>query len=93
MRELERKIEKMDLHGRRDSHGPIVWADPESGEWFESPGLEGEPLDPDDVDPLLVWEEAVVMDRDRAKSEGYEILGPAKDVPNDRDVVRVRWDR
>ena len=51
---------------------------------------DGEPVDPDDPTTyLLIIEDVVVMERSPAEEHNLEILGPAEDVPNDRDIVRV----
>lgn len=61
----------------RDTHGNLVDGD-------------GEPAEQDsDADLNVVINRGIVMSRERAIEEGRTILGPAEDVPEGRDVVRV----
>lgn len=89
-REIERALE--DIH---DGNGgtetvDVVWCGDGEGEFVDQ---DGEPTEPDpDADTVVVIDETVVMHRDRAEEQGREILGPAEDVPNDRDAVRVASD-
>lgn len=89
--DLKRDLE--DLEAEADGVGSEVflfaYRDPRTGELTTS---DGEPIVPNDRDGLLAVEHTVVMERERAEEHGIEILGPAEDVPNDRDVVRVPSD-
>ena len=92
-RELERELEDLNDTGGSGDTVDVVWRDERTGEYVD---LDGEPTEPDpDTDLLVVMNESVVMSRERAEKEDREILGPAEDVPEGRDVVRVptpRWD-
>lgn len=45
-----------------------------------------------DADTVVVINQRVVMMRERAEAEGYEILGPAENTPPENDAVRVAWE-
>lgn len=66
----------------------VLWRDDRTGGLLDN---DGEPADPDPNAHTIVFDEAVVAYREQAEAEGYDILGPAKDVPHD-DVVRVAAD-
>ena len=67
----------------------VVWRDDRTGELLD---CDGEPADPDPDALMFVINDTVVADRERAEKEGYDILGPAEDVPPGRDAVRVAED-
>ncbi|KOX94239.1 hypothetical protein [Halorubrum tropicale] len=59
-REIERAIEDLDAESIDDDGFSVVFEDTETGEWYEEPDLDGEPLDQDTVDPTIVWRDDVV---------------------------------
>ena len=67
----------------------VVWRDDRTGELLDS---DGEPAEPDPDALMVVFNETVVVDREQAEAEGYDILGSAEDVPPGRDAVRVAED-
>lgn len=56
--------------------------------------VDGELVDAEDhgADQLIIIDDSLVMERERAEHEGREILGPAEGAPEGRDVVRVADD-
>lgn len=67
----------------------MLWRDDRTGELLDS---DGEPADPDPDAQTVIYDQTVVADRERAEKEGYDILGPTKDVPPGRDAVQVAAD-
>ena len=59
-REIERAVDELD--GGDDTVAPeaIVWEHPETGDWYADAEMDGEPLDPDDVDPVMIIQETIV---------------------------------
>ena len=86
-REIERALEDiLDGDGGTETID-VVWRSDEEDEFVDQ---DGKPTEPDpDADTIVVINETVVMHRDRAEEQDREILGPAEDVPDDRDAVRV----
>lgn len=92
-RELERALEELDSDatGSNADRIQVLYRNDRTGELLAERG--GDPADPDpEADLTVVIEQSVVVSRDRAEAEGYEILGPAEDVPDGRDAVRVAWE-
>lgn len=60
-RELARDLEALvdDVDGS-ESGRAVVWSDPETGEWFDTPERAGAPLEKSDVDPAVVWADETV---------------------------------
>jgi hypothetical protein len=61
-REVERRVEAL-LDGTApvaDDRRLVVFADPETGAWYDDPALEGEPIEKSDADPKIVFREEVV---------------------------------
>jgi hypothetical protein len=67
----------------------VVWRDDRTGELLDS---DGKPTEPDPDALMIIFNETVIVDRERAEAEGYDILAPAEDVPPGRDAVRVAED-
>ena len=67
----------------------VLQTDDRTGELLDS---DGDPTDPDPGAFTVVFDGAVVTSREQAEKEGYDILGPAEDVPPGRDAVRVAED-
>jgi hypothetical protein len=63
-----------------------LWRDERTGELVDR---EGNPTEPDPDALMVVFNESVVMTRERAAEQGREILGPATGGPPERDLVRV----
>jgi hypothetical protein len=93
-REIERAVD--DLAGRDgpddDTGGPaIVWETDDGyvdGDGEPVPTTDdGDPVGPS-FGPVIIFKRSLVMRREQAEREGYEILGPAEDAPAD-DAVRV----
>jgi hypothetical protein len=91
-RELERALADLEDAPGTGKKLLVARRDPKTGELTEA--STGEPVDPTDhgAEQLVVIERSVVMDREEAEQAGCEVLGPAKDVPPGRDVVRIVWD-
>lgn len=88
-REIERLLDELEPDGDDDGQ-VVVWEDPETGEWYDTPDRSGESVDPDgEVD--VVVRRSVVMLREDAEEAGREILGPAEgpSIPPENDAVRV----
>ena len=86
-REIERALEDILDGGGGAETIDVVWRGDEEDEFVDQ---DGEPTEPDpDADTVVVIDETVVMDRDRAEEQDRVILGPAEDVPDDRDAVKV----
>lgn len=87
-RDLEDRV--ADLRDRLGGGEKIIVAywDLATGEITD---FDGHPIDPDDhgADKLLILEESVVMEREKAEKEGRKILGPYEDAPDGRDLVKV----
>jgi hypothetical protein len=61
-REIERRFEDL-LEGTdtvADDRHLAVFEDPETGEWYDDPALDGEPIEKTDADPMAVFCEEVV---------------------------------
>ena len=67
----------------------VLSRDDRTGELLDS---DGEPADPDPEACTIICNETVVATRERAEENGYDILGPAENVPPGRDAVRVAAD-
>lgn len=79
-REIERTLEDLKEESETDDNEPplVAYEHPVTGD-LET--RDGEPIDPDDEDCLLlVIEETIVMSRERAEAESREILGPVEDA-------------
>lgn len=83
-REIARSLDGLDSNDT-DDEVVVVWRDERTGELVDEGG---EPVDPDPDVFVIELTETVVMGRERAEEEGREILGPAKDAPQE-NVVRV----
>ena len=61
-RDLARELEALvdDVGSESDTARAVVWSDPETGEWFDTPERAGEPLEKADVDPGVVWSDETV---------------------------------
>ena len=60
-REIERVLENLGVPEDevRGEHA-IVHEDPETGEWYPTTDMDGDPLDKDAVDPLVILRETIV---------------------------------
>lgn len=60
-REVERRIEELleSTDTVADDRRLVVFEDPDTGEWYDDPALDGEPV-PDGADPKIVFREEVV---------------------------------
>ena len=67
----------------------VLHRDDRTGELLDS---DGEPADPDPEAFTIIYNETVVASRESAEENGYDILGPAENVPPGRDAVRVAAD-
>lgn len=90
-RELRRRVDELTDDLESEETIEVAFRDPCSGE-LATP--DGEPVDPDDqgARQLIVIERTLVMEGERAEAHGIEILGPAGDALESRDVVRVPED-
>ena len=61
----------------------------QDGELLDS---DGEPADPDPEAFTIISNDTVVATRERAEENGYDVLGPAENVPPGRDAVRIAAD-
>ena len=92
-REIERTVEDLEPNADDDPALPppirSVYRDPVTHRLYEGRGDDADPVEtvPEDG-TLIVGTRALVMDRDQAKREGREIIGPVDDAPD--GVVRVR---
>ena len=88
-RSLDTRLDALETTATESESGiEVVWRDDRTGEFYDSDGERVE-SDPDAL--TIVVNETVVADREQAEAEGYDILGPAEDAPQD-DVVRVAAD-
>jgi hypothetical protein len=67
----------------------VFHRDDRTGELLDS---DGDPTEPDPEASTFILNRTVVASRERAKKKGYDILGPAENVPPGRDAVRVAED-
>lgn len=89
-RQIERRLD--DLETAATGELLVVHEDPKTGEWYRGRGEDAvrvDEVEAEAADQVVVIHDTLVMERSRAIEEGFEILGPAEDVPNDRDIVRV----
>jgi len=91
-RELERVLDDLSDQTASESEDiVVVKRDTHSGEIRT---LDGEPVEQDlEEQTVVVINETIVMDRERAEEAGREILGPAESAPPGRDAVRVAPER
>jgi len=82
-REIERAVDDLDGGGEDDDSLRVVISKP-GGDSMPNPDG-GEGFD------VVIESSVCVMMREQAEREGYDILGPAEDVPAD-DAVRVEYD-
>ena len=88
-RELERAVRDLKPYPRRGTVD-VCFRDEQTGEPVDE---DGNPIERDpNVDHSVEITMALVLECLKAERRGYEILGPAKDVPEGRYVVRVVWD-
>lgn len=62
-RELERDLEDLEASESNTSAWQgvgIVYEDPETGEWYDDPAMDGDPVDPEAADPLVVISDTVI---------------------------------
>ena len=64
----------------------VLHRDDRTGELLDS---DGDPTEPDPEALVVIFNESVVASREQAEENGYDILGPAENVPPGRDAVRV----
>ena len=69
----------------------MAWRDMVTGDLEDG---NGNPIDPDDhgADRLVVFEETIVMERERAEQHDLTILGPYDGGPERVDLVEVPTD-
>ena len=67
----------------------VLHRDDRTGELLDS---DGDSTEPDPEASTFILNRTVVASRERAKKKGYDILGPAENVPPGRDAVRVAED-
>jgi len=84
--DLREELRRMEARfGADDTDLLVAFEDPKTGELTDA---DGNPIDDSEAGPLVVIERGLVMFREQAEREGYEILGPAENAARD-DVVRV----
>jgi hypothetical protein len=67
----------------------VFHRDDRTGELLDS---DGDPTEPDPEASTFILNRTVVASRERAEKKGYDILGPAENVPPGCDTVRVAED-
>lgn len=85
--DLRDELERVeDRFGVGEGEVAVVHEDPVTGEWHDG---DGNPVDVENADPLVVIQSRLVMPREQAEREDRDILGPAEDAPEGRDLVQV----
>ena len=89
--DLERRLSALEANAAdsRPTRIEVLSRDDRTEELLDS---DGEPADPDPEACTIICNETVVATRERAEENGYDILGPAENVPPGRDAVRVAAD-
>ena len=89
--DLERRLDELEANAAdsRPTRIQVLHRDDRTGDLLDS---DGEPADPDPEACTIICDETVVATRERAEENGYDILGPAENVPPGRDAVRVAAD-
>ena len=89
--DLERRLSALESNAAdsRPTRIEVLSRDDRTEELLDS---DGEPADPDPEACTIICNETVVATRERAEENGYDILGPAENVPPGRDAVRVAAD-
>ena len=67
----------------------VLHRDDRTGELLDS---DGDPTEPNPEASTFILNRTVVASRERAEKKGYDILGPAENVPPGCDAVRVAED-
>lgn len=77
-RDIERRLDQLDGDGSM-ADLVVAYRDPRTGDLED---LDGRPVDPENhgAETLVVIEETMVCKRERAESNGWEILGPATEA-------------
>lgn len=91
-RDLEKRVDDLADRFGGDEEILVARRDLATGEVTD---FDGNPVDPDDhgADTLLILEESIVMERERAEKEGREIIGPYEGGPEGSDLVETPVDR
>ena len=89
--DLERRLDELEANAAdsRPTRIQVLHRDDRTGDLLDS---DGEPADPDPEACTIICDETVVATRESAEENGYDILGPAENVPPGRDAVRVAAD-
>ena len=89
--DLERRLDELEANAAdsRPTRIQVLHRDDRTGDLLDS---DGEPADPDPEACTIICDETVVASRERAEENGYDILGPAENVPPGRDAVQVAAD-
>ena len=89
--DLERRLDELEANAAdsRPTRIQVLHRDDRTGDLLDS---DGEPADPDPEACTIIYNETVVASRESAEENGYDILGPAENVPPGRDAVRVAAD-
>ena len=90
-RSVEDRLDDLetDAADSRPTRIQVLHRDDRTGDLLDS---DGEPADPDPEACTIIYNETVVAAREIAEENGYDILGPAENVPPGRDAVRVAAD-
>jgi hypothetical protein len=59
-REIQRAVDDLDDNPDTNVPEAIVWEHPETGAWYANAEMDGDPLDPETVDPAMIIQETVV---------------------------------
>ena len=87
---VERRLDEFETDAAESTTRiEVLHRDDRTGELLDS---DGDPTEPDPEASTFILNRTVVASRDRAKKKGYDILGPAENVPPGRDAVRVAED-
>ena len=89
-RSLEDRLDELETSAAESrARFEVLSRDDRTGELLDS---DGEPADPDPEARTIISNDTVVATRERAEENGYDILGPAENVPPGRDAVRIAAD-
>jgi predicted enzyme related to lactoylglutathione lyase len=89
-RSVERRLDELETNAAESAtRVEVLWRDDRTGELHDR---DGDPTEPDSEALVVIFNESVVVSREQAEANGYDILGPAENVPSGREAVRVAED-
>ena len=86
-RSVEERLDELETNvAKSPTRVEVLWRDDRTGELHDR---DGDPTEPDSEALVVIFNESVVVSREQVEENGYDILGPAENVPPGRDAVRV----